>query len=61
MALENSLYLGLEVRYKPYHFNSSNLEMLDRENQINQIIIELIDLVKTHKSIFKDSSEDNAY
>ncbi len=35
--------------------------MLDRENQINQIIIELIDLVKTHKSIFKDSSEDNAY
>ena len=58
---ENSLYFGLEVRYKPYNFNSSYFERIDRENQINYIILELIDLVKDHKSIFKDNSEDHAY
>lgn len=58
---ENSLYFGLEVRYKPYNFNSSYFERIDRENQINYIILELIDLVKDHKSIFNDNSEDHAY
>ena len=36
---ENSLYFGLEVRYKPYNFNSSYFERIDGENQINYIIL----------------------